>query len=412
MVHATTRPPVDLSKPLNLSSQAYTHNKYAYYAYLREHDPVHKGKILSLMNAYFLTRYDDCVAMLKDKRFVRNRTTATGGGRLPFPVPKAVSLMLNSMINEDEPGHRRLRNLVHQAFTPRTVANLAGRIESLSDDLLDTLPAEGRIDLMRDYAQPIPVTVIGEMVGVKHDEVPKFASFVDALTQGFSGLALARTLVWDLPKAVRFVRDLVERKRHNPGDDILTALIAAEEEGEKLSEDELVAMVFLLIVAGHETTYNLITNAVYTLLTQPEQLEHLRAKPDLMDSAIEEILRFNGPLHATKPEYPTEDITMSGQTIPKGATVMPLLGAANHDPAIFGNPETFDIERSPNRHLGFGQGIHYCLGAPLARLETKIALSKLLERNPNLRLAVPPNELKLLTRPGWHQYKEMPVVLG
>ena len=400
-----------ISLPLNLSSQAFTDNKYAHYAYLREHDPVHKGKLMSVMRSYFLTRYDDCVAMLKDKRFVRNRTTATGGGRMPFPMPKSVSLMMNSMINEDEPEHRRLRNLVHKAFTPRTVANLAGRIEILTEQLLDEMRGRGPIDLMTAYAQPIPVTVIAEMVGVKPDEVPKFVSFVDALTKGFSGVTLARTLVRDLPKAVTFVRQLIERKRRNPGDDILTALIAAEEEGETLSEDELVAMVFLLIVAGHETTYNLITNAVYTLLTHPEQLGRLRKEPALMDGAIEEVLRFNGPLHATKPEYATEDVTIRGTKIPKGSSVMPLLGSGNHDADVFERPEVFDIERAPKRHLGFGQGIHYCLGAPLARLETKIALTRLLERSPDLRLAVAPSALQFVTRPGWHQYKEMPVVL-
>ena len=401
-----------MGKPLNLSSRAFTDNKYAYYAYLREHDPVHKGKLLSFVGAYFLTRYDDCVAMLKDKRFVRNRTTATGGGRMPFPLPKSVSLMMNSMINEDEPEHRRLRALVHTAFTPRTVANLAGRIEALTDQLLDEVQGEKRIDLMTAYAHPIPVTVIAEMVGVEADEVPKFASFVDALTQGFSGITLARTLVWDLPKAVTFVRQLIERKRRHPGDDILTALIEAEEEGEKLSEDELVAMVFLLIVAGHETTYNLITNAVYTLLTHPEQLARLRSEPELLDTATEEVLRYNGPLHATKPEYTLEDVTIRGVTIPKGAAVMPLLASGNHDADAFEKPEVFDITRAPNRHLGFGQGIHYCLGAPLARLETNIALAKLLERCPDLRLAVHPSELEMVVRPGWHQYKEMPVSLG
>jgi len=408
---------IDMKKPLNLNSKAFIDNKYAYFQWLRENDPVHKGKLMGIMGAYLLSRYDDCVAMLKDPRFIRNRTVATGGGgRMPFPLPKSVKLMINSMINEDEPNHRRLRSLVHKAFTPRQLTRLEERIETLTAELLDKaekeMQARGQVELMEAFARPIPVTVIAEMVGVDVAEVPEFAGFVDALTDGFSGFKLVKTMAFDLPKATTFVRGLVERKRANPGEDILTALIDAEEEGEKLSEDELVAMVFLLIIAGHETTYNLITNATYALLTHPEQLARLRADMSLIDSTIEEVLRFNGPLYGTKPEYATEDITIRGVTIPKGSTVMPLLGSGNHDTDIFENPEVFDITRSPNRHLGFGQGIHYCLGAPLARLETKIAIQRLFERNPNLRLAVEPSELELAARPGWHQYKAMPVVLG
>ena len=408
---------IDMKKPLNLSSKEFTDNKYAYYKWLRENDPVHKGKMMGIMGAYFLTRYDDCVAMLKDSRFVRNRTTATGGGgRMPFPLPKSVNLLINSMINEDEPNHRRLRGLVHKAFTPRQLTRLEGRVETLTAELLDKAEKEmqeqGQVELMEAFARPIPVTVIAEMVGVKVEDIPEFAGFVDALTDGLSGFKLVKTIAFDLPQATKFVRGLIDRKRANPGEDILTALIEAEEEGEKLSEDELVAMIFLLIIAGHETTYNLITNATYALLTHPDQLARLRDDMSLIDSTIEEVLRFNGPLYATKPEYTTEDVTLRGVTIPKGSTVMPLLGSGNHDPNVFENPEVFDITRSPNRHLGFGQGIHYCLGAPLARLETKIAIQRLFERNPNLRLAVDPGELELAARPGWHQYKAMPVMLG
>ena len=403
----------DMKKPLNLLSQTFTDNKFAYYKWLRENDPVHKGKLMPLMNAYLPSRYEDCVAMLKDHRFVRNRSTATGGGgRLPFPMPKSVGLLMDSMINVDAPEHRRLRNLVHKGFTPRRLAALDGRIEEITHQLLDKAEQNGRMELMEEFARPIPVTVIADMVGVEADEVPELSGFIDALTDGMSGMLVAKTIFWDLPKATKFCRGLIERKRANPADDILTALIEAEDEGSRLTEDELIAMVFLLIVAGHETTFGLITNATYALLTHPDQLALLREDPELIDSAIEEVLRFNGPLYATKPEYATEELTLGGVTIPKGAAVLPLLGAANHDPDIFENPEQFDITREKNRHLGFGMGIHYCLGAPLARMETKIAIKALLARNPNLRLGIDPSELQLVPRPGWHQYKAMPVVLG
>jgi cytochrome P450 len=366
---------------------------------------------MSILNVYFLSRYDDCVRMLKDPRFVRNRTTATGGGKFPFPVSKSISIMSRNMLREDGSEHRRLRTLVHKAFTPRALSRLEARIERLTDELLDGLEQQGSVDLLRTYALPIPVTVIKEMVGVGDDDMPKFKEGIKALSEGFTGWTLLRTMFWDMPALVKFVRELIARKRESPQDDILTALIQAEDEGERLTEDELVSMVFLLIFAGYETTVHLITNSVAALLLHPEQLERLRAQPELVESAVEEVLRYISPVQGTKPCYATEDVTLHGITIPKGSTVIPLLGAANHDPDVFPNPEQFDIARTPNKHLGFGQGIHYCLGAPLARLETRIALQHLLQRSPNLHLAVKPSELRLQHMPLWHRYESLPVVI-
>ncbi|MEO1761605.1 MAG: cytochrome P450 [Cyanobacteria bacterium J06629_18] len=406
----STKSKIEIKEPLNINSKEFTFNKYEYYKLLREKYPVCKGRV-SVMDAYFLSRYDDCVKFLKDPRFVRNRTTATGGGRFPFPMPKSVSLMANSMINEDEPNHRRLRDLVHQAFTRHSLAKMEGRIEQLTNDLLDKAESQGTIDLKQAYALPIPVTVIQEMVGVADEDMPRFYNGVKALSDGFSGLTMLRTFFWDMPRLSKFVRELIYRKRSNPQEDILTALIQAETEGQKLSEDELVAMVFLLIIAGYETTVYLILNSVLTLLQHPDQLARLRSEPELINSAVEEILRYRGPVQGTKPAYALEDVTIHGVKIPKGAAVFPLLGAANHDPDVFENPQMFDITRSPNKHLGFGSGIHTCLGAPLARMETRIAINNLIKRNPNLRLAVDASELELINMPLWHRYKNLPVVL-
>lgn len=407
--HALTRDAI--KHPMDISSPSFIQNKYAYYRWLREEAPVYKGK-LSIITAYLLSRYDDCVTMLKDPRFVRDRTTATGGKRrLPIPVPKVVSLIAQNMILEDEPEHRRLRNLVHKAFTPRALVRLEGRIEQLTHELLDAAEPRGVVDLMQAYALPIPVTVIKELVGVSDEDMPRFRSGIKVLSTGFTGWNFLRLLIWDLPTTVSFVRELIKRKRANPGDDILTGLIQADEAGQQLSDDELVSMVMLLILAGYETTVHLITNSVVSLLLHPDQLARLRAEPDLATLAVEEVLRYNGPVQSTKPAYAAEDVTLHGVTIPKGAMVMPLLGAANHDPAIFEQPEVFDISRTPNRHLGFGHGIHYCLGAPLARMETRIALTTLLERSPDLRLAVQPQELILQSVPTWHRYAALPVVL-
>ncbi len=409
---ATQKTVSKLQLPLDLNSREFANNKYAYYKWMREESPVFHGK-LSILDIYVISRYEDCASLLKDPRFVRNRTAITGGGRLlPIPMPKSVELMGRSMITEDEPDHRRLRNLVHQAFTRHSLEKMSARIEELTNDLLDQAEAKGTVDLKEAYALPIPVKVIQEMVGVEDEDMPKFKDGLSALKDGLSGLTLLRTFFWDLPRLSKFIRKLIERKRSNPKEDMLTKLIQAEDEGQKLNEDELVSMVFLLIIAGYETTVQLITNGTLTLLQHPNQLAKLRANPDLIDSAVEEILRYSGPVHSTKPGYALEDVTLHGVTIPKGSAVMPFLGAANHDPAVFENPDVFDIERFPNKHLGFGSGIHSCLGAPLARMETKIALTNLLKRNPNLRLAVDPSELELQVRPGWHTYKKLPVVFG
>ncbi|MEO1290704.1 MAG: cytochrome P450 [Chloroflexota bacterium] len=403
---------VEIKHKINIGNQHFIDNKQAYYRYLLEEAPVYQGKV-SVLPAYLVSRYDDCLLVLKDSRFVRNRATATGGGgRLPFPMPKSVQLMAQSMIIEDDPEHRRLRNLVHKAFTPRSIVAIEKRVEQLTHELLDKAEAQGTVDLMDAYALPIPVTVIREMVGVPEDWMPRFRDSMQVLTKGLSGWSLFRTLFFDLRQSVSFMRELIAYKKTNPADDILTGLIQAEEAGETLTEDELVSLVFLLIVAGYETTVHLITNSVLTLLQHPQELDKLCQNMDLMPSAVEEILRYAGPINSTKPQYATEDIELHGVTIPQGKTVFPLLGAANRDPRQFENPHVFDIERTPNKHLGFGQGIHYCLGAPLARMETKIALTTLLNRNPNLKLAVDANQLKVTKIPGWHRYESLPVTFG
>ena len=403
---------MDISKPISLSSPEFIADKWAIFERLREEQPISKIKV-SVLTLYGISRFDDCDMLLNDPRLVRNRTTATGGGsRLPFPIPKSVSVLMESMIQEDDPNHRRLRELVRKAFQPQAIKTLEERIEGYSDELLGGLDKNSGFELQNDYARHIPERMIADMVGIGHDQMPQFRSLMGSLSEGFSGLRILRTFILDMPKHLRFVREIVREKKTNPGEDILTHLIFAEEDGDRLSEDEVVAMVFLLVIAGFETTVHLITNGVHTLLQHPDQLEILRADPSLWASAVEEILRHRGPVQGTKPGWATEDIELHGVTIPKGKPIMPLLGAANHDPRKFDNPLSFDITRSPNHHLGFSHGIHYCLGAHLARAEARIGLRKLFERFPNLDFAVDSNELELQNLPGWHRYKQMPLSTG
>ncbi len=413
MVAAAT-PIFDVSRPINLNGRDFHDNKYDWYRWMLEEAPVCLGKI-GVFKVNLVSRYDDCRLVLTDDRFVRNRGRATGKGSspLPFPMPKAVAAIAKSMILEDDPEHRRLRNLVNKAFTPRAVARLSDRVEGLSHELLDQLEKQGSADLLSAYSRPIPSLVIGEMMGLSEEDIGEFQSTMGALSDdAMTGMRLIRTLLWDLRKSSNFVRGMIARKRANPGDDILTGLIEAEEEGDRLGEDELLAMVFLLVIGGFETTLHLITNGVRVLLEHPDQLDRLRSEPELWDSAVNEIVRYRGPIHGTKLQYTTEDITLPDTTIKKGSPVMPLLGAANHDPRAFEKPDVFDITRSPNHHLGFGLGRHFCLGRQLAFMETRIALKNLVERCPGLRLSVDPSELEIAKMAGWHRHVSLPVAFA
>lgn len=414
----TTKTFNNLQTPPDLLSKEFAYNKYEYYKWLRQEAPVARCKYVT-GHAYVVSRYEDCVALLTDPRVIRDNRTIDGSTSLvpPFiPLPKSTELMLHSMIGSDDPDHKRLRSLVHQAFTRKSMSELSDRIDRLTNDLLDKAEAQskanGAVDLKEVYALPIPVTVIQEMVGVADEDMPRFYEGIEAIFKGFSGVRMLLTILWDMPRLSKFVRELIDRKRDNPGRDMLTGLIQAEEEGQKLSEDEVVSMVFLIIAAGYQTTVHLLTNGVIALLQHPDQLAKLRANPALIESAVEEILRFTSPVYVTELAYAKEDMILHNVSIPKGKVVTACIGAANHDPAVFENPELFDIERSPNKHLGFGSGIHACLGAPLARMEAKIALANLIKRNPNLRLAIDPSDLEIETTPGLHAYKRLPVVLG
>lgn len=399
---------IDLSRPVDLSSAEFINDKYAWYERIREEKPVQQVKI-SVMKLYAVSRYEDCEMVLKDPRIMRNRSNATGGSQFPFPVPRSVKPIVQSMIQEDDPQHRRLRELVRRGFRPQEIERLESRIDSYSHELLDSLGNMNEFDLQSQYALQIPTRMISDMLGIPREAMPKFQAMLTTLTSGFSGLRMFRSLFLDLPDAVSFVRELVREKRDNPGDDILTGLIEAEDNGDRLTEDELVAMVFLLTVAGYETTVHLITNGVLTLLQHPSELEKLKNDPTLIDSAVEEIMRHRSPVHMTKPNYTSESITLHGVTIPRGKPVVPLFGAANHDPRVFDNPGEFDITRSPNRHLGFGHGIHFCLGAHLARAEARLAIRNLFARFPDLNLAVDESALELVPMPGWHRYDGLPV---
>jgi pimeloyl-[acyl-carrier protein] synthase len=357
---------------------------YPTYHRLRAEDPVH----LSPLGFWVLTRYEDVVAVLRDPRLAKEAVIAFVAARFGI-APGTIGL---SMLDRDPPDHTRLRSLVSKAFTPRVVEGLRPHIQEIVDGLLQRVGGAGSMDLIEAFAYPLPVMVICELLGVPLEDHERFKGWSLDIARGLDAIMLpVDSEVARRSGAARhalsgYFRGLIAERRASPRGDLLSALIAAEEAGDTLSEDELLASCILLLVAGHETTVNLIGNGTLALLRHPEQLRRLRENPGLITSAVEELLRYDGPVQRTA-RMPSTDVTIGGRTISKGEMVMPFIGAADRDPAQFPDPDRLDITRSDNRHIAFGLGIHFCLGAPLARVEGQIAINTLVQRLPTLALA-------------------------
>ncbi|MEM9453872.1 MAG: cytochrome P450 [Myxococcota bacterium] len=386
---------------LHLTAPAVRSDPYPHYAKLRGAAPLLRCKHPFIGKAWAVTRYEDVAAILKDaERFRSNPRTSTGRpgpfeGRL---APKLLRAFARSLVFVDDIDHRRLRSLVTKAFTPARVNELHRRIEKTVDDLLDEAERKGTFDLMSGLALPLPLRIISELLGVRKAEEEYFHH----IAQGALNVKSAWTFIIRLPmyrNLYRFFDALLQRKRADPGDDLTSALIAAEQEGDRLSTEELMGMVFLLLFAGHETTVNLVGNGAYALLEHPEQLERLREDPSLIPTAIEEILRYYSPAHMAGARYLAEETEVCGVRLPRGTSLIPMLAAANRDETVFREPNTFDVTRDPNRHVAFGVGRHFCIGAHLTRLEGSIAFPRLLERFPRLRFANEP--------PPWHMESSM-----
>ena len=384
----------------DLASPAFKANPYPFYARLRAEAPVWRATLRDRRAAWLVTRYEDVARVLKDDTFAKDKLNAMDleqRAKTPW-VPGFLKPLERNMLDLDDPDHARLRALVSKAFTPRLIERLRGRIEALCEELLDHMQRvrgrRGGTDLVAGYALPLPATVIAELLGVPAEDHARFHRWSNRLVSISSGRDMLRAL----PAAHSFVgylRKLVEGRRAAPQDDLITALIRAEEAGDKLSEDELLAMAFLLLVAGHETTVNLIASGTLALLEHPEQAERLRRDPSLVKPAVEELLRYTSPVEMATERYAREDTEIVGTTIPRGELVLAVLGSANRDEGHFEDPDALDLARDPNRHLAFGRGgVHHCLGAPLARMEGQIALTALLRRFPGVRLAMTPETLR------------------
>jgi cytochrome P450 len=368
-------------------------NPYPMYKALREESPVHWNDVFE---AWIFTRFVDVDAILMDQRFSADRSKAQT--RFSEMIKKQQEefgpfSQAPTMLTSDPPEHTRLRRLVSKAFTPRAVENLRPRIREIVDNLLDGVAGRDGFDLVEEIAYPLPVIVISEMLGVPPEDRADFKRWSDDVVATLGGpftppdvMERARKSIEELAE---YLSGVIAERRANPKEDLITGLIAAEDGGQVLSEVEIFSTTILLLIAGNETTTNLISNAMFSLLKNPSQLELLRSDLSLMPSAIEEILRYNGPVQATG-RVAMADIDVGGITVKEGQMAMAILGAANHDPAKFPDPEKFDIRRNPTDHLAFGDGIHFCLGAPLARAEAQIGFEEILTRFPRIELAADP----------------------
>jgi cytochrome P450 PksS len=392
--------PLEALHGTDITAPAFKADPFPFYARLREEAPVFDVQLRlgrRPQRAWLVTRHDDVLAVLKDSAtFVKDPRAAVAASQAPaaaiLSLPGPFRLLQHNLLGLDGPRHARLRELVHQAFTPAQVARMHATAQAVVEEALDRLLLRYQWDLIGDFALPVALRVIGRVLGVPDEDHPRFSIWTRAL------VALAeRHPLLVLPRMLqftRYMRGLVRTRARAPREDLISALAQAREAGDALSEDEILAMIFLLLSAGHETTVNLIGNGMLALLAHPQERERWRADPTLGRSAVDELLRFVAPAETATERYAARDVVVAGTRIPRGELVVAVLASANRDPTRFAQPDELDLGRKPNRHLAFGQGSHFCVGAMLARMEAQLAFEGLLRRAPGLRLAVPPEALR------------------
>ncbi|GII34317.1 cytochrome P450 family protein [Planotetraspora mira] len=407
---------VDLMDPVLMS------DPFGGFSRMRETAPMVRGTLPGTDTPIWLvTRYDDVKLVLSDRRFVNDpanvpgmdvqniREKAIQARGIP---PEYAQYLLDGILDVDGADHIRLRKLVSRTFTARRVSELRPRVQEITEDLLDRLAAttaDGVVELMERFAYPLPITVICELVGIPAEDRPQWREWGKAL------VSLEPGRFGDVVAAmVAHIQELIERRRAEPAGDLLTGLIRAhDEDGDHLSDTEMITLVLTLVLAGHETTAHLIGNGIAALLTHPEQLALLRDQPGLMPRAVHELMRWCGPVHATRMRYATEDLEIGGMPVRQGEAVMAILVGANYDPREFDAPDRLDITREPDErresHVGFGHGLHYCLGAALARQEGEVAFQALLRHFPDLALAIDPKDLERQMLPGSWRLARLPL---
>ena len=383
-----------MATPFNPLSTAFLRDPYPAYAALRRDHPVYRFEMLEL---WVLTRFDDCAAVLRDHASFSSSPHAAGGliAQLQRQAEEEMAgPIAPTVLSSDPPVHTRLRSLVTKAFTPRRVEQMGAHVAAVADHLLAAVRPGEPFDLIREFAQPLPIIIIAELLGVPPSEREQFKAW-STVVAGMTSLIQSpdqNAVIATTRAEIRaYLTQVINARRAHPQDDLISALVQAQEAGESLDFEELLAFCVLLLVAGNETTANLIGNGTLALARHPEQASLLRAQPDLWPGAVEELARYDGPVQGTI-RFARQETEIAGQRIDPGDVLFVGLGAANRDPTHFPNPDRLTIQREDNHHLAFGTGIHFCLGAPLARLETQIAFQALLARFPQLRVVEEPLE--------------------
>src|SRR5262245_31866066 len=404
---------------IDITSPTFKENPFPTLAQMREAGPVVRVRFPLFGKVWMATTYEAVSDLLRDHRqFVQNPTSAGNSWMKTLLrwLPRTLKPLATNMLLRDPPDHRRLRSLVDQAFQRHSIEALRPRIEMLADEALDRLASEGArsggtVDLLAHFARPFPLAVICEMLGLPPEDRQQFTRWASRFSTSSSVVGIFWGLFMGVRKMMQYVRREFRRQSYEPREGLLAALIQAEEAGDRLSEDELVAMVFLLLAAGHETTLHQIALSVLALLDHPAQFAELSADWRLADSAVQELLRYISFAQVAKPRYAVADTIFHGQPIRRGQMLFACLASANADPIVFAEPERLDIHRNAQRHLAFGTGIHVCLGAKLARTEIEIALEHLFTQYPNLQLAVPRTALRYSARPGTRAILALPIRL-
>jgi cytochrome P450 len=392
------------STDFSLTSSTFKADPYPTFARLRSSDPVYRYDTASNgHDTWLITRYEDAEAILRDDRFVKDLRNMYPPEQRPPTVetePSASDLMSMMMTDIDPPDHTRLRSLASQSFTPRMIEQWRPRIQEIADELIDTVADRGSMDLIEEFAFPFPMRVIALIMGLPASDSTMLHRWTKAIADALGDPQAFAQAMQYLQQFYVYLWELIDKKRQNPSDDLVSRLIQAEDSGDQLSKRELVTMVFLLIVAGHDTTASMIGNSMLALFTHPAQMALLQHNPgpDLLKTAVEEFLRYRSPFMQATFRWSSADIQVGNSLIRQGDGVLISLASANRDETEFAGAETLDITRRENAHLAFGKGIHYCLGAPLARMEGQIAIETLLRRLPHIRLENDPATLSW--RPG------------
>jgi cytochrome P450 len=380
------------NKDLDFFSSAFKKNAYEIYKRLRNDRPLFSIETESGQKRWIVTCYEDAMEVLKSKAIVKSYKNVFGEGMNFSDQGKALS---ENMLFSDPPTHTRLRKLVTKAFTPRMISSLEGQIQSFTDTLIQNMKTQkAPIDAIKTFAFTLPLKVMSFMLGIPDTDQEKFNDWSNQIVASANDPRKVEASGESIQAFITYIKELIQDKREHPDQRLISQLIEARDEGDQLSEGELIATVFLLIVAGYETTVNLIGNGLLLLLQHPEKLAWLRNNPDRIENAVEEFLRYSGPVEMSTVRFAAEDMELSGEQIKKGDAIFISLASINRDPEIFENPDELDLERDASPHMAFGKGIHYCLGAPLARLEAKIAFRSLLEKFETISPAIPLEDMR------------------